>query len=139
MYRIAAALLGLALTACVPTGYVTYNAYQGAQQDCLPCRLRTQCLRIPEQTKTRQVAFFLGKALGHESHTDRMKARIDTDLGREMITRRFATVEPVFGNVRSNKGLDRFTLRGQKKVDGQWKLYALTHNIEKLAHHGYAR
>jgi hypothetical protein len=33
MYRIAAALLGLALTACVPTGYVTYNAYQGAQQD----------------------------------------------------------------------------------------------------------
>jgi hypothetical protein len=36
------------------------------------------------------------------------------------------------------KRLDRFTLRGQKKVDGQWKLYCLVHNIEKLAHHGYA-
>lgn len=30
-----------------------------------------------------------------------------------------------------------FTLRGQKKVDTQWKLYCLVHNIEKLAHHGF--
>ena len=51
---------------------------------------------------------------------------------------RFATVEPVFGNLRHNKGLDRFTLRGKTKVDGQWKLFCLVHNIEKLAHHGYA-
>jgi hypothetical protein len=42
----------------------------------------------------------------------------------------------VLSNLRSNKGLNRFTLRGGK-VDGQWKLYCLTHNIEKLAHHGY--
>ena len=53
--------------------------------------------------------------------------------------RRFATVEPVFGNLRYNKGLDRFTLRGKKKVDVQWKLFCLVHNIEKLAHHGYAQ
>ena len=68
-----------------------------------------------------------------------MKAKIDSDRGNEMITRRFATVEPVFGNLRSNKRLNRFTLRGRAKVDGQWKLYCLVHNIEKLAHHGYAR
>jgi hypothetical protein len=123
---------------CVIHGYLAIK-FQGAQQDCVPCLLRAQCLRKPEQTPTRQVAIFLGKAPGHESHTDRMKQKIDTDLGRQMITRRFATVEPVFGNVRGNKRLDRFTLRGQPKVDGQWKLYALTHNIEKLAHHGYGR
>ncbi|WIM06172.1 MAG: transposase [Candidatus Nitricoxidivorans perseverans] len=45
--------------------------------------------------------------------------------------------EPMFGNLRHNKRLNRFTLRGQKKVDGQWKLYCLVHNIEKLAHHGH--
>jgi hypothetical protein len=55
-----------------------------------------------------------------------------------MITRRFATAEPVFGNLRHNKRLYRFTLRGREKVDGQWKLYCLVHNIEKLAHCGYA-
>jgi len=67
-----------------------------------------------------------------------MKAKIDTDQGRQMITRRFATVEPVFGNIRHNKRLNRFSLRGQRKVDGQWKLYCLVHNIEKLAKAGYA-
>ena len=61
-----------------------------------------------------------------------------TEHGREMMARRFATVEPVFGNLRSNKRLNRFTLRGRAKVDGQWKLYCLVHNIEKLANNGYA-
>jgi len=56
--------------------------------------------------------------------------------GKRMITRRFATVEPVFGNLRSNKRPDRFTLRGRHQVDGQWQLYCLTHSIEKLTHHG---
>jgi len=45
----------------------------------------------------------------------------------------------VFANLRHNKKLDRFTLRGQRNVDSQWKLYCMVHNIEKLAHHGYAQ
>jgi len=65
-----------------------------------------------------------------------MKRKIGSDQGRQMITRRFATVEPVFGNLRDNKRLDRFTLRDWSKVDGQWKLYCLVHNIEMLAHYG---
>ena len=50
-----------------------------------------------------------------------------------------ATVEPVFGNLRNNKRLHRFTLRGRTKVDGQWKLYCLVHNIEKLQKSGYGQ
>jgi hypothetical protein len=68
-----------------------------------------------------------------------MKQRIDSPAGRVRYGERFAAVEPVFGNLRYNKGLDRFTLRGRKKVDAQWKLFCLVHNIEKLAHHGYAQ
>lgn len=120
---------------CTFNGYAAMK-FRGAERDCLPCTLRTQCLRTPEKTKTRQVAFFRGKRDGYETHTDRMKRKIDSDQGRQMITRRFATVEPVFGNLRNNKRLDRFTLRGRNKVDGQWKLYCLVHNIEKLAHYG---
>ena len=123
---------------CTFNGYAAMK-FRGAERDCVPCPLRVQCLRMPKKTKTRQVAFFQGKREGHETHTDRMKARIDSELGRQMIARRFATVEPVFGNLRGNKRLDRFTLRGRGKVEGQWKLYCLTHNVEKLAHHGYAR
>jgi len=47
-----------------------------------------------------------------------MKAKIDSETGKEMITHRFATVEPVFGNLRGDKRLYRFTLRGKAKVDG---------------------
>ncbi len=42
------------------------------------------------------------------------------------------------GNLRHNKRLNRFTLRGQRKVDRQWRLYCLVHNIEKLAKAGFA-
>lgn len=123
---------------CSHNGYLA-TKFTGAQRDCVPCGLRDRCLRTPEKTLVRQVCFFRGKAPdAPESHTDRMKRAIDSDAGRRRYGRRFATVEPVFGNLRANKRLDRFTLRGRAKVDGQWKLYCLTHNIEKLAHHGYA-
>jgi transposase len=124
---------------CLTNGYVSIR-FQGAQRDCLSCSHRERCLRTPAKTKTRQVAFFQGKAATTPaSHTDRMKQRIDSPEGRLRYGRRFATVEPVFGNLRYNKGLDRFTLRGKTKVDAQWKLFCLVHNIEKLAHHGYAQ
>ena len=114
--------------------------FTGAQRDCKNCPKRAQCLRHPQRTTVRQVAIFLGKhEKAAEKATERMKRKIDTDKGREMIARRFATVEPVFGNLRANKGLNRFTLRGRQKVDGQWKLYCLVHNIEKLANNGYAK
>ena len=48
-------------------------------------------------------------------------------------------MEPVFANPRHNKQLSRFTLREQAKVDGQWKLFALVHNLEKLAVSGKQR
>ena len=123
---------------CTINGFAAVK-FQGAQRNCLPCTHRDRCLLTPHKTKARQVAFFQGKADGHESHTDKMKRRIDSPEGRNQYGRRFATVEPVFGNLRHNKRLNRFTLRGKKKVDSQWKLFCLVHNIEKLAHHGYGQ
>ncbi len=124
-------------TNCIHNGHLA-TKYTGTLRDCLPCEQRDKCLRTPEKTQVRQVAFFRGKAdTTEESHTDRMKRIIDSEEGRAYYGRRFATVEPVFGNLRHNKRLDRFTLRGRKKVDTQWKLYCLVHNIEKLAHHGF--
>jgi transposase len=123
---------------CNHNGYLAVK-FQGSQRDCVPCAQRTKCLRSPQTSKTRQVSFFRGKAAGAPSASDIMKQAIDSARGRELYGGRFATVEPVFGNIRHNKGLDRFTLRGQKKVDTQWKLYCMVHNIEKLAHHGYGQ
>jgi hypothetical protein len=42
----------------------------------------------------------------------------------------------VFGNITTNKKLNRFSLRGKAKVQGQWYLFCLIHNIEKLKNYG---
>lgn len=65
-----------------------------------------------------------------------MRQAIDSPRGRRLYSQRIATVEPVFGNLRHNKRLSRFTLRGKDKVGTQWRLFCLVHNIEKLAGRG---
>ena len=122
----------------ITNGYVGEHV-RGAKRDCAPCALRAQCLRTPDTTSVRQVAFFRGREPATaETHTMRMQQRLDAPEGREQYGHRFSTVEPVFANIRSNKRLDRFTLRGRTKVNGQWQLFCLVHNIEKLTHAGYA-
>jgi transposase len=116
-----------------------HHKFQGAKRDCVPCHLRDRCLRYPERTQTRQVAFFDKNPGSPLRYTEIMKRAIDSPLGRKLYGKRIAIVEPVFANLRHNKRLDRFTLRTQPKVNTQWHLYCLVHNIEKLAHHGYGR
>ncbi|MBK9217217.1 MAG: IS1182 family transposase [Uliginosibacterium sp.] len=124
---------------CTINGRI-FIKFTGAQRDCAHCTQRDKCLRQPDKTLVRQVCFNRGRVdPAAESFTDKMKRAIDSEDGKRRYGQRFATVEPVFGNLRHNKQLNRFTLRGQQKVDTQWKLYCLVHNIEKLAHHGYGQ
>jgi transposase len=114
--------------------------FSGAKRDCEPCSLRDKCLRHPDKTPTRQVTFFYKDApTPTNPYTAEMRRRIDSPEGRSLYGQRFATVEPVFGNLRHNKRLNRFTLRGKDKVNAQWQLFCLVHNIEKLSHHPYQR
>ena len=98
-------------------------------------------MKNPEAANTRkghgrQVSFIIEKAKRTPNYTDWMKHRIDSEKGRQIYSHRMSVVEPVFGNIGTNKGLNRFSLRGKKKVQGQWQLYCLVHNIEKLNHYG---
>jgi hypothetical protein len=117
-------------------GYVG-DRFRGSEKDCQQCPRRTQCLINPDKPTARQVTFFRDKApYAPESATQRIKRKIDSPEGRRRNGRRFATVEPVFGNLRHNKRLNRFTLRGRRRVDAQWKLYCIVHNIENLMNYG---
>jgi len=80
------------------------------------------------------VHIFYGKRPG--SITDDMKMKIDTVEGRRIYSKRLGIVEPVFGNIRACKKMDRLTLRGRIKVNIQWMLYCLVHNIEKIINYG---
>jgi len=52
--------------------------------------------------------------------------------GQAIYALRKIIAEPVFAQIKGARGLDRSLLRGLKKVDGEWALMAITHNIGKL-------
>ena len=106
-------------------------AYMARRTDCRACALRPKCLRKPH-TVARQVTIFTGERNGSKSYTQRMIERIDTPQGRFLYSRRLGVVEPVFANVCHALGLNRFSLRGRIKVDIQWKLYSVVHNLKKV-------
>jgi hypothetical protein len=115
---------------CVVGGYRAIK-FRAPASACTHCSLRAQCLCKPDTTLTRQFAVLVRRR--RVTYAERMRRRLDSDAGREQYERRLGIIEPVFANLRYNKRLARFTLRGRAKVDGQWKLFALVHNIEKLA------
>ena len=94
--------------------------------------MRAKCLRKPDITEVRAVAFFTGNTKGDKAtYTQRMKNKIDSDQGRATYSKRIGTVEPVFANIRHVLKLNRFTLRGKEKVNAQWNLFAILHNMLK--------
>ncbi|MEW6615523.1 MAG: transposase, partial [Thermodesulfobacteriota bacterium] len=111
--------------------------FKGPKSACLPCALRSQCLRYPERTEIRQVAYFVGRsAKGEITFTERMKRKIDSALGRVLYGMRLAISEPPFAHITSAIGLDRFTLRGKIKVNTQWNLFCIVHNVKKIHRYG---
>jgi transposase len=63
---------------------------------------------------------------------ERMKRKLQTRVGRRIYARRKAIVEPVFGQIKQVRGFRQFLLRGLEKVQMEWALVCLTHNILKL-------
>jgi hypothetical protein len=84
----------------------------------------------------RQVSFTINKG---KSATEWMKKRVDSQFGKKVYGHRMSVVEPVFGNIGTNKGLNRFSLRSKAKIQGQWLLFSLVHNIEKIMNYGQMR
>ena len=65
-----------------------------------------------------------------------MVKKIGTKKGRKIYPQRIAIVEPVFANIRVHERMDKFNLRGKLKVNIQWLLYCMVHNIGKVANYG---
>jgi transposase len=109
--------------------HITYAKYICRLSVCRNCPLRKECL-MKETVKYRTLEKPLNADNRHYSME--MKKFIDTPEGRKLYAKRMAIVEPVFGNIRACKGMDRFTLRGKDKVNTQWVLYNIVHNIGKI-------
>ena len=110
--------------------YRRYGVPEGA---CDACRYRKCCLKTPT-ARRKYLEIDLGRP--SEDLIGKMIEKIDTEKGKKRYERRLAIVEPVFANIKTQKRLDRFTLRGKLKVNVQWQLYCIIHNIEKIVNYG---
>ena len=113
-----------------------YQTYTAKAVDCDTCELSKQCLKSPlkpNDGRGRQVTRFKPKVKDPTHPSERMRQAIDSPWGRQLYSQRIGTVEPVFGNIRHNKRLTRLNHRGRAKVNTQWNLYCMVHNIEKLS------
>lgn len=127
-------VLKLQVKRCVDHGNV-YRKYVAVEKDCRGCPLRSRCLYVTD-AKRKHLAVPIGTEGVNLSK--QMVEKIETEQGRKIYPQRLSIAEPVFANIRINKRLDRFTLRGKIKVNIQWLLYCLVHNIEKIMHYGLA-
>src|SRR5271170_1981848 len=105
------------------------------------------CLESVEQAE-RQIEGFI--ATGKQKHgehrmpckrgplpkgatkVERMKRKLQTQVGKAVYAARKCVVEPVFGQIKQARGFRQFLLRGKEKVKGEWALLCLTHNILRL-------
>ena len=109
--------------------YRTYDVYHARPEDCAACPLRSRCLSKSD-TSRRYLSIQVDTA--QPNLIDEMKARLDSEQGKKIYARRLGIIEPVFANICVHKHMDRFTLRTKRKVDVQWSLFALVHNIGKI-------
>jgi transposase len=66
------------------------------------------------------------------TRTDRMRRKLQTKTGQAIYAARKAIVEPVFGQIKQARGFRQFLLRGLEKVQGEWALVCMAHNVLKL-------
>jgi transposase len=69
---------------------------------------------------------------------DIMRRKLANDRGRELYAKRKITVEPVYGQIKHNRHIDRFMRRGRAAAQSEWRLVAATHNLLKLHGHWIA-
>jgi transposase len=104
--------------------------YQSKKSVCENCPLIDQCINKRTEKKSFRTVYITEQKY-EENLSSKMREKIDDPAYRELYSRRMQIIEPEFSNITYCKGMNRFTLRTEKKVDIQWKLYCIVHNIWK--------
>ena len=112
---------------------VIYRRYLKDTDECKGCEVKSRCLK-GKKTQRKYLMVPVGGVPGNLSKA--MAAKVDSEKGRRIYPQRFAVVEPVFANIEIHKGMNRFTLRSKIKVNIQWMLYCMIHNIGKIVNYG---
>jgi len=106
-------------------GYVT-DRRNYACQDCTDCPLKSQCTKA-QGNRTIRISFQL------LAYRKQARTNLTSPEGERLRAARSTEVETVFGHIKHNLSFRRFHLRGLEKVNTEWGLVSIAHNMQKLA------
>jgi transposase len=107
------------------TGRPAQNRYRADAATCAACALRPRCLR-PGEDRRVLVVHRRGRVPGA------MRFKMRQPGARRRYARRKAIVEPVFGQLKEDRGFAVLSLRGVTLAAGEYLLACLAHNLGKL-------
>jgi len=90
---------------------------------CSICVLKNACTNAKKRIISRDP---------REHLMEEMRKRLRTKEGNELYQERMSTVEPVFGQMKQNRGFTEFLLRGKDKTKVEFILMCIVHNVEKI-------
>jgi hypothetical protein len=111
--------------AVAPNGYIA-NRRNYIAENCQQCELKKFCTRSETNRKI-QVSFQLME------YRRQARENLTSELGKELRINRSTDVETVFGCIKHNMGVRRFQMRGLEKVNIEWGLLSIAHNMRKMA------
>jgi transposase len=109
------------------SGVVIRRQYGGCTE-CARCAKASMCCKDPKKGRT-------VNRDQYEEHRERLRVRMDTDIGRARYKLRRQTVEPRFGLMKHNWGIRRFLRRGLESVHTEWVLICTAVNLGILLKH----
>lgn len=102
---------------------VPYTEYQCTA--CVGCPLFAECIK--GKTTSRSI-----KRDAHEPLREAADKRLATPEGKELYKQRSPGIEGVFGVIKANMGIRRFSVRGLDKVRTEWDWVCTAYNLNKL-------
>jgi transposase len=117
-------LLARQVTPPGATGRPSKHRYLAEPADCAACPLRARCLK-PGEVRRVLVA-------QRSRPTGAMRFKLRQPEARRRYARRKAIVEPVFGQLKQDRGFTALSLRGLVLATGEYLLACLAHNLGKL-------
>lgn len=106
-------------------GYESERRYYECQT-CQDCPLKSQCTQAKGNRRI-QISF---KLLAYRRQA---RENLTSETGQALRKKRSVEVETVFGDIKQNMRFRRFHLRGLEKVNIEWGLICIAHNMRKLA------
>lgn len=101
------------------------------------CKMCGQCRHFGRCTKSKA-----GRSIWRRQVDEKVKAmreKLDTETGKEIYAKRKYIIEPVFGQVKAAMGFTGFLLRGLNKVDPEFLIVSIAHNLRKITKYCYQK